>query len=136
MSNPQGNRLWRTGRWSDEHVELFIGNLLRWGVIIAAAFTVVGGAIFLFLHGGRVADYRVFHGQPDALKSVTSVVQNAFRLDPAAIIQLGLLLLIATPIARVALSLLAFFKQHDRMYIFVTAIVLGVLLYSLTGAGA
>ena len=44
--------------------------------------------------------------------------------------------MIATPIARVALSLLAFVKQHDRTYIVVTAIVLGLLLYSLTGAGA
>ncbi len=131
MSNP----LWQTGRWSDEHVEVFIGNLLRWGVIVAASVTAIGGAIFLSLHGGRVADYHAFHGQPDALKSVKDVVQNAFRLNPEAMIQLGLLLLIGTPIARVALSLLAFFKQHDRVYIVVTAIVLGVLLYSLIGPG-
>jgi uncharacterized membrane protein len=63
-------------------------------------------------------------------------VANALRFQPEAVIQLGLLLLIATPIARVALSLLAFVKQHDRTYIVVTAIVLGLLLYSLTGAGA
>lgn len=132
MSNP----VWRTGRWSDEHVELFIGNLLRWGVILAAAVTAVGGAIFLFLHGGAIANYRVFHGQPDALKSVSEVVRNAYQLHSEAIIQLGLLLLIATPIARVALSLLAFVKQHDRTYIVVTTIVLALLLYSLTGAGA
>jgi uncharacterized membrane protein len=128
--------IWRTGRWSDEHVEQFIGNLLRWGVVLAAAVTAIGGALFLALHGGRVADYHVFHGQPDALKSVSAVARNAFALRPEAMIQLGLLLLIATPIARVALSLVAFAKQHDRTYIFVTAIVLGLLLYSLTGAGA
>jgi uncharacterized membrane protein len=132
LSNPR----WRTGRWSDENVELFVGNLLRWGVILAASVTAVGGAIFLLVHGGRLADYRVFHGQPDALKSVSQVTRNAIRLQPEALIQLGLLLLIATPIARVALSLLAFFKQHDRTYIVVTAIVLAILLYSLTGAGA
>lgn len=132
MSNP----LWRTGRWSDEHVELFIGNLLRWGVILAASVTAVGGVIFLFLHGARIADYRTFAGQPDALTSVSAVAQNALLLHPEAIIQLGLLLLIATPIARVALSLLAFVKQHDHTYIVVTATVLGILLYSLTGAGA
>lgn len=132
MSNP----LWRTGRWSDEHVELFIGNLLRWGVILAAVVTTIGGVIFLALHGGSLADYHVFHGQPDALTSVAAVARNAYRLDPTAIIQLGLLLLIATPITRVALSLLAFIKQHDHTYIVVTTIVLALLLYSLTGAGA
>jgi uncharacterized membrane protein len=128
--------LWRTGRWSDEHVELFIGNLLRWGVVLAAIVTVVGGALFLFLHGSTIADYHVFHGQPAALKSISQVCRDAFHLQPEAIIQLGLLLLIATPIARVALSLLAFAKQHDRTYIVVTSIVLTLLLYSLTGAGA
>ncbi len=132
MSSP----LWRTGRWSDEHVELFIGNLLRWGVILAAVVTAIGGASLLFLHGGAIADYRVFHGQPDALKSVPQVARNAYARHPEAIIQLGLLLLIATPIARVALSLLAFVKQHDRTYVVVTTIVLALLLYSLTGAGA
>ncbi|MEO7041318.1 MAG: DUF1634 domain-containing protein [Gemmatimonadaceae bacterium] len=132
MSNP----LWRTGRWSDEHVELFIGNLLRWGVIVAASVTAVGGILFLSLHGGGIADYRVFHGQPDALKSVTEVARSAVHLNPEGLIQLGILLLIATPIARVALSLLAFFKQHDHVYVVVTAIVLGVLLYSFVGVGA
>jgi len=127
--------LWRTGRWSDEHVELFIGNLLRWGVIIAASVTAAGGVLFLSLHGNSIADYRVFRGQPDALKSVQEVARNAFRLSPEALIQLGILLLIATPIARVALSLLAFFKQHDHVYVVVTAIVLAVLLYSLVGVG-
>ncbi|HEY5087935.1 MAG TPA: DUF1634 domain-containing protein [Gemmatimonadaceae bacterium] len=132
MSGPP----WRTGRWSDEHVELFIGNLLRWGVIFAAAVTAIGGAIFLFLHGGSIADYHTFRGQPAALTSVPEIARNAYMLQPPAIIQLGLLLLIATPIARVALSLLAFVKQHDRTYIVVTTVVLALLLYSLTGAGA
>jgi uncharacterized membrane protein len=131
MSGP----MWRTGRWSDEHVELFIGNLLRWGVILAAAVALVGGTAFLFLHGGTAADYRVFRGQPDALTSVSGVVRNAYRLRPDAIIQLGLLLLVATPIARVALSLFAFAKQRDHTYVIVTATVLGLLLYSLTGVG-
>jgi uncharacterized membrane protein len=48
---------------------------------------------------------------------------------------LGLLLLIATPVARVAFSVLAFALQRDRTYIFVTLIVLGMLIYSLTGGG-
>lgn len=131
MSNP----LWQTGRWSDEHVELFIGNLLRWGVILAAVVAAVGGAMFLLAHGGNIADYHVFRGQPDALKSVSAVARNAVRLQPTAVIQLGLLLLIVTPIARVALSLLAFAKQHDKVYIVVTGIVLALLLYSLIGVG-
>jgi uncharacterized membrane protein len=42
-----------------------------------------------------------------------------------------MLLLMATPIARVALCAFAFFEQRDRLYVGVTLVVLAVLLYSL-----
>ncbi len=120
-------------RWSDEQVELFIGNLLRYGVMTAAAVAFAGGVIVLIHHGAATADYRQFAGEPAALKSITGVVAGAARLDGRAVIQLGLLLLIATPIARVAFSLVAFVRQHDRMYTVITGIVLALLLYSLLG---
>ncbi len=50
-------------------------------------------------------------------------------------IQLGLLLLIATPIARVAFSVVGFAIERDRMYVVFTLIVLAILLYSLLGSG-
>ena len=52
------------------------------------------------------------------------------------VIQLGLLLLIATPIARVAFSVVGFALERDRMYVVFTLIVLAILLYSLLGSGA
>jgi uncharacterized membrane protein len=50
--------------------------------------------------------------------------------DPATIIQLGVLLLIATPVARVAFALVAFAIERDRLYVAVSATVLAVLLFS------
>lgn len=116
-------------------MELFIGTLLRAGVIIAAVVAAVGGVMFLASHGAMIADYHVFGGQPEQLRSVSGVIGGAVRLDSAAIVQLGILLLIATPIARVALSLVAFAREHDRTYVVITAIVLGLLLFSLIGPG-
>lgn len=116
-------------------MELFIGNLLRAGVIIAAVVAAIGGVMFLATHGAVIADYHVFGGQPAQLRSVAGVIGAAARLDSAAIVQLGILLLIATPIARVALSLVAFAREHDRTYVVITAIVLGLLLFSLVGPG-
>jgi len=116
-------------------MELFIGTLLRAGVIIAAVVAAVGGVMFLASHGSMIADYHVFGGQPEQLRSVGGVIGGAVRLDSAAIVQLGILLLIATPIARVALSLVAFAREHDRTYVVITAIVLGLLLFSLVGPG-
>ncbi len=126
-----GERDTTGGRWDERHVELFIGNLLRGGVIVAAIVGALGGAIFLARHGAMVADYRVFAGQPPMLTSVQGIVRGVFAHDSRALIQLGLILLVATPIARVALSLFAFERQHDRTYMLVTSIVLILLVSGL-----
>ncbi len=122
--------------WTDEQVELFVGNLLRVGVIVAATVAVIGGVLYLARYGSTVAQYHVFHGEPDELRSVRAVLRDAFHLRSKSVVQLGLLILIATPIARVALSLFAFVRQRDRTYVAITAIVLALLIYGLTGASA
>ena len=121
--------------WTDERVEGVIGNLLRWGVILAAAVVLAGGAIHLFRYGATISDYRVFHGEPSDLRNVSGILKGAFSWNSRGLIQFGLLLLIATPVARVAFSVVAFALQKDRTYVVVTLIVLGVLLYSLMRAG-
>ena len=120
--------------WTDERVEGVIGNLLRWGVILAAAVVLAGGAIHLFRYGSTISDYRVFHGEPSDLRDVSGILKGAFSWNSRGLIQFGLLLLIATPVARVAFSVVAFALQRDRTYVVVTLIVLGVLLYSLARA--
>lgn len=126
----------KRGAWSDEQVEMFVGNLLRVGVILAAAVTAVGGVMYLGSHGATVPNYTVFRGEPADLRGIRAVVGGAIGLRSQSIIQLGLLILIATPIARVALSLFAFARQRDHMYVAITAIVLALLIYGLTGASA
>ncbi len=123
------------GRWSDERVEAWIGMLLRSGVILAAIVASIGAVFFIAHYGARRADYHTFRAVPAGLDSVAGVVAGALALRSRWIIQLGLLLLIATPIARVAFSLVAFVLQRDRMYVLVTALVLGLLLFSLMGPG-
>jgi uncharacterized membrane protein len=120
--------------WTDKRVELIIGDLLRAGVVLAAAVAVAGAIIYLVRHGNGLPQYRVFQGEPTDLRSVSGIVADALSLRGRGVIQLGLLLLIATPVARVAFSVVAFALQRDRMYVVVTLIVLGVLILSLTGA--
>jgi uncharacterized membrane protein len=119
---------------NDERVEALIANLLRTGVVIAA-LVVIGGAVpYLAAHPWAHVTYRAFQGEPDELKAVSGIVRNAFSGDPRGIMQLGLLLLIATPIARVVFSAGAFAVEGDRMYVGFTLFVLAVLLYSLFGS--
>jgi uncharacterized membrane protein len=113
-----------------------VGNLLRTGVSLAAAVVLFGGVIYLVRHGRSPADYRVFQGEPTDLKSLGGIVREAIGFRGRGIIQFGLLLLIATPVARVALAIWGFAAEHDRLYMIFTAIVLIVLLYSLLGSGS
>ena len=119
---------------NDERVEALIANLLRAGVVIAALVVIAGAVPYLGMHPYAKVSYRTFHGQPDELKTAHGVVRYAFAGHATGVIQLGLLLLIATPIARVMFSAAAFAIEGDRMYVAFTLFVLAVLLYSLFGS--
>ncbi len=119
--------------WSDQKIEDIVGNLLRAGVMLAAAVVFVGGVVYLCRHGWSAAEYRTFRSEPAGYRTITGILRQVKALRGRGIIQLGLLLLIATPVARVAFSVWAFAKERDRMYVVFTLIVLAVLLYSLFG---
>jgi uncharacterized membrane protein len=118
-------------RLSDHEVQQAIGGLLRIGVVVAAVVTVFGGVLLLFQHGGNPVALTTFHGEPAFLKSIDGIVRGALAFNGEAVAQLGLLLLIATPVARVALTLVAFALQRDRTYVLITSIVLALLVYAL-----
>jgi uncharacterized membrane protein len=126
----------RSGRgWTDEQVEYAVGNLLRIGVAVAAVLVLAGGVWYLIRSGGTLPDYAVFRGEPSDLRTVSGIIHEALSLHTRGLIQLGLLLLIATPVARVAFSIAAFALQGDRTYLVVTLIVFALLVYSLLGGG-
>jgi uncharacterized membrane protein len=120
--------------WTDQKVEDIVAILLRTGVLLSAAVVFCGAVIYLARHGHQAADYRMFRGEPTDLRSISGIIHDAADLSGRGIIQLGLLLLIATPVARVAFAVFGFAAERDRMYVVFTLIVLGVLLYSLIGS--
>lgn len=124
-------------RISDHAVEQFIGRVLQIGVLIAAAVTLVGGVLLLMKKGGTVPAFSPFKGQPAYLTSVNGIVQAVHEGRSEALVQLGILLLIAVPIVRVACTLVAFVLQRDKTYVLITLVVLGLLMYGLLfGTGA
>jgi uncharacterized membrane protein len=114
-------------------MEQVVSTLLRIGVVVAALVVLVGGVLYLIRFGSTLPNYAVFRGEPADLRSVSGIIRDVLSLHARGLIQLGLLLLIATPVVRVAFSILAFALQRDRTYVVVTLIVLGVLIYSLAG---
>jgi uncharacterized membrane protein len=115
-------------------MELLISDLLRIGVFTSLALIVIG-TILSFVH------HPAYLTSPAELQRLTqagaafpftwqAVVAGVQDLQGRAIVTLGLLILIATPIVRVAVSVLAFIYQKDRIYTLITIAVLCLLLLS------
>jgi uncharacterized membrane protein len=118
----------------DHRLETIIGQLLRGGVLLAAAIVFSGGVLYLVQHHGDPASYRTFVAGAASTRSVSGIVVSAAHGQSLAIIELGLLLLILTPVARVAIALVGFFFERDRLYAVVSLIVLLILAFSLLHA--
>ena len=121
---------------TDERLEIIVGRLLRTGVLLSAAVVLAGGIWWLAEAGHRAPDYGEFHSEPHELRDIPALARSLAHPSPAIVIQWGLLLLIATPVARVALALAAFALERDRTYMVITVVVLLVLLYSLASPTA
>ena len=122
-----------TSKWSDRQLQLILGNVLRTGVLTAATVIFCGGVLYLVRHGAALPSYAVFQGEPSDLCSIGGIIADVISGSSRGIIQLGLLLLIATPVMRVLLSLVGFAWQRDGTYVLVSLTVLVLLLYSLFG---
>ena len=121
---------------ADRRMDQIMGRLLQTGVILAASVVLVGGILYLTRHRVPVTNFRVFQGEPAQLRQMSGILHEATRFSGRGLIQLGLLILIATPVARVGFSFLAFLYQRDWTYVAVTVVVLGLLFYSLLGGHA
>ena len=118
-------------RWSDQRIEAILGKLLRAGVILSAAIVLAGAVLYFVQNGGRAPEFHVFHGVPGCTLGSMDLVAGVLGLRGQCVIMVGLLLLIATPVARVLFSAIAFALQGDRTYVMITLVVLGLLLASL-----
>jgi uncharacterized membrane protein len=116
---------------TDENLEIAISVILRTGVSIAGAVVFLGGIMYLMRHGGEAVNYRQFYGEPASYRKIGGIIAGTLSFKARSIIQLGVLLLIATPIVRVAFSMIGFAMERDRTYVVITAIVLAVLIYGL-----
>jgi uncharacterized membrane protein len=115
---------------ADLQMEITVSRMLRVGVTAAALVVLLGAILYLSRAPGTVPDYIHFHGTPGAADKISPVLRGVRRLESSSIIRLGILILIATPILRVAFCLYSFASQKDKIYVAVSGIVLAVLLYS------
>jgi uncharacterized membrane protein len=129
----------------DQRLEVAIAMLLRIGVVIAAVLVAIGGIIALRHPESTVPNFRVFHAPVfhapgeaataapahTAIYSISAVFRQLRGGSGATIIALGLLVLIATPIARVVFAIIGFARERDTLYTVISLVVLAILAFSL-----
>ncbi len=115
---------------TDADLEKFIGQLLRFGVILSSVIVAAGGVVYLYRHGRELPSYHVFKGEPEKMKSIVPLFQAIGRGEARPLVQLGLFVLVATPILRIFFSVFGYLLEKDYLYVAITALVLSVILWN------
>lgn len=118
-------------KMSDYDIEAVMGRLLITGVVVSGALILTGGIYYIIQNGFSVPHFKTFRGEPSNLRSVKQIFRGVIHFDSLSIIQMGLLLLIATPIARVIFAVTGFFIEKDFLYVIISLIVLAIIAYSI-----
>jgi uncharacterized membrane protein len=123
-------KIFTTDLLSEEGMKLFLGKTLRLGTIVSCAITLLGGIIYLFHSHHITPDYSPenFKGAAGYLREFSGIIPRILEADGAAIIQLGVIVLIATPIVRILFSVVAFLLEKDYLYVGITLLVLGIII--------
>jgi uncharacterized membrane protein len=122
-------------KFDDARMESIMGLLLRFGVVLASTVVAAGGVFYLQDHAGQRPDYRTFVAHPLSLRRPAELAGGIARGEADAIVELGILLLVATPIARVVFAAVGFAIERDRLYVAISLTVLAVLLYGMLRVG-
>ena len=120
-----------------ESMSSIIGSVLRYGVLLSAAVTLFGTA--LLATANATTDSSTFltylPDQVPHLQGFDASFQTLFgglvAFSAFSWIELGVILLIATPVSRVLISVFLFAAEGDRLYVAVTGVVLVLLLFSM-----
>jgi uncharacterized membrane protein len=120
--------------FGDARMEIIMGRLLQVGVLLAALVVAAGGVMYVIAHSGARSNYRVFTAKPIEVRHPAALLNGIVHGDPSSIIDVGILLLIATPICRVLFAVIAFAIERDRLYVAISLTVLAVLLFGMLRA--
>lgn len=105
-------------------------------MIISTSIVFIGGIFYLYRHGHTIADYKDFKGVPAFVATAGGIIDGVLNLKGQAIMQLGIILLIFTPILRVMFSAVGFILEKDYLYVGISMLVLLIIFASLMSGHA
>ena len=120
----------------EKDADMHIGKLLRRGMLLSCGTTIFGGIVYLFQNSGTAVDYSPVpsgehFGAADNLRTLSGIFEGILQFNGASIIQLGVVILIATPILRIVVSSIAFLIEKDWLYVAITLTVLAVIMLNM-----
>ena len=121
--------------FTEKEFEGSIARMLRAGVSLSAVIVVIGGILYLLHPSMAMPDFTHFHPSQASLRTIAGIVRGTLHMDAVSIIQLGLLVLVATPVARVAMCIVGFARQRDKIYVGISIGVFAILMYSIIRGG-
>ncbi len=119
------------GKPTDQELDISVAGMLRFGVTLSALVLLAGGLLSLRHPWSAIPDYSQFQAGDISLRNISGILRGAVRLHPQSVMQLGLIVLIATPVARVVFCVVGFFRQRSFLYVAISSFVLIILLFSL-----
>jgi len=122
--------------FKDKDMQLLLSHVLRAGTIVSISVVIFGGLVFMYRHGHSVSDYHTFNGVPVFVRNASGIFHGILAFKGQAIIQLGIVLLIATPILRIVFSAIGFVLEKDYMYLGISLLVLGIIFFSMMSGHA
>jgi len=117
---------------TDKTIQRIIGDVLKYGVRAVLAISTIGGLIFLYNHANEQADYARFtENDRSIIEVVSDVFSGVINMQGRSIIFLAIIILFCTPLIRLLLSLVSFIIEGDKLYVFITTLVLIIIAFSM-----
>lgn len=114
-------------KFKDKDLQLFLGSILKNGVFIALSVVVIGLVLYLFQEGKQLTTFSEF----DKVDfNFSAFFYGLFHGESLSIMALGVILLILTPVMRVVFAIIGFHWENDRLYTYVSIIVLLIIVFS------
>jgi len=120
--------------FQDKDVQGLVGNLLRIGVIAAMTVVIAGMILYVYHNGNERVHYSAFEASGHR-GGIATIFDGIAKGESSAIIELGVMLLIATPIARILFALIGYWLEKDYLYTFIALVILIIMAISI-GTGA
>lgn len=106
--------------------------ILTTGMLISLFLVILGGIMYLIQYGNEPLNIKLLQANHD-YTTLKQIWQGVYSFSPFGIIQLGVIVLVATQVARVGLLIWFYTLIRDYGFALISVFILLIILYSFFG---